>query len=380
MNKTNVSQNIRNLRIQRKITQTEVARRLFVTPQTVSKWENGSALPDLENLCRLAELLQTTPDSLLGITKKNSEQRTFLGVDGGGTKTDFVIFREDGVVLDRYVAEGSNPNTKGMDHALDILTGGIRTAVDKYAICNAFCGVAGVVAANNRQIMLTALHKQFPQLPIRLESDIENVIASVRGVTKCTAAICGTGSVVYAWDGSSLQRVGGYGYLFDGAGSGYDIGRDVICACLEAEDGLRPHSKMTEMAFKKLGGGAWGRLNHLYKEGNDYIASFSPIAFEAYRQGDRQAEEILQKNFHRVARLIRHAQTVKDCGTTVLCAGGLTRDGDIIAKFLMQEGCTNPIYPSAPPVYGACVKAARMGNVRVPDEIFDKNFLGTIPE
>ena len=64
---TLLAANIRAAREQLCFTQTEVARRLYVTPQTVSKWECAIAVPDLANLCRLAKVLGTTPNALLGI-------------------------------------------------------------------------------------------------------------------------------------------------------------------------------------------------------------------------------------------------------------------------------------------------------------------------
>ncbi len=47
------------------LTQTQVADRLGVTPQAVSKWERGLACPDLVCLDELSDLLGTTIDGLL---------------------------------------------------------------------------------------------------------------------------------------------------------------------------------------------------------------------------------------------------------------------------------------------------------------------------
>ncbi len=47
------------------MTQTQVADRIGVTPQAVSKWERGLACPDLVCLDELADLLDTTIDALL---------------------------------------------------------------------------------------------------------------------------------------------------------------------------------------------------------------------------------------------------------------------------------------------------------------------------
>lgn len=58
--------NIRNLRKQKGFTQEELAIRLNVVRQTVSKWEKGLSVPDAEILQRLAETLEVSVEQLLG--------------------------------------------------------------------------------------------------------------------------------------------------------------------------------------------------------------------------------------------------------------------------------------------------------------------------
>ena len=47
------------------LTQTQIAERMGVTPQAVSKWERGLAFPDLAYLDDLAKLLNVSMDTLL---------------------------------------------------------------------------------------------------------------------------------------------------------------------------------------------------------------------------------------------------------------------------------------------------------------------------
>ena len=60
------SENLKALRKARGMTQEELAARLHVVRQTVSKWEKGLSVPDAELLIRLAEVLDTTVGQLLG--------------------------------------------------------------------------------------------------------------------------------------------------------------------------------------------------------------------------------------------------------------------------------------------------------------------------
>ena len=54
-----LNDNIRTVRKNRGFTQEDLASRLHVTRQTVSKWEKGISVPDAEMLTRLAEELDT---------------------------------------------------------------------------------------------------------------------------------------------------------------------------------------------------------------------------------------------------------------------------------------------------------------------------------
>ena len=60
-----LSEKLQNLRKAAGLSQEQLAERLNVTRQAVSKWETGEGKPDIDNLLPLARLLQTTVDYLL---------------------------------------------------------------------------------------------------------------------------------------------------------------------------------------------------------------------------------------------------------------------------------------------------------------------------
>ena len=68
-----LSENIKKLRKAKCISQEELAVKLNVVRQTVSKWENGLSVPDSEMLIRLADELETTVNVLLGETVESSD-------------------------------------------------------------------------------------------------------------------------------------------------------------------------------------------------------------------------------------------------------------------------------------------------------------------
>ena len=63
-----ISENIRIRRLQKRLTQDQLAEALFVTRQTVSNYETGRTMPDLAMLERLAEALSCDVSALLGET------------------------------------------------------------------------------------------------------------------------------------------------------------------------------------------------------------------------------------------------------------------------------------------------------------------------
>lgn len=61
-----LSENIQAFRKAKGLSQEELAARLHVVRQTISKWEKGLSVPDAGMLIRLAEALDTTVSALLG--------------------------------------------------------------------------------------------------------------------------------------------------------------------------------------------------------------------------------------------------------------------------------------------------------------------------
>ena len=63
-----LNENIRNLRKANGLSQEELAEKLNVVRQTVSKWENGLSVPDADMLISLSEAFKTPVGTLLGET------------------------------------------------------------------------------------------------------------------------------------------------------------------------------------------------------------------------------------------------------------------------------------------------------------------------
>jgi transcriptional regulator with XRE-family HTH domain len=75
-----IGQTIKRLRKERNLTQEELAEQLNVTAQAVSKWENGTGMPDILQIVPLASVFGTSTDVLFGTygTDDNEEVQKII--------------------------------------------------------------------------------------------------------------------------------------------------------------------------------------------------------------------------------------------------------------------------------------------------------------
>ena len=59
-------QRLKELRLKKGLTQTELGEKVGVKQNTFTNWENGKREPSFENLVKLADLLEVSLDSLFG--------------------------------------------------------------------------------------------------------------------------------------------------------------------------------------------------------------------------------------------------------------------------------------------------------------------------
>ena len=74
------NENLKTLRKEKGFSQEQLATRLNIVRQTVSKWEKGISVPDAELLIQLAEVLDVTVSDLLGKKIEISEEQNELDV------------------------------------------------------------------------------------------------------------------------------------------------------------------------------------------------------------------------------------------------------------------------------------------------------------
>lgn len=74
---TTIGKRIATLRREKNLRQDDLAERLLVSPQAVSKWENDQTCPDISLLPKLAEILGVTVDELLSGKKETKPEVQF---------------------------------------------------------------------------------------------------------------------------------------------------------------------------------------------------------------------------------------------------------------------------------------------------------------
>lgn len=365
--------NIKNYRKLKNLSQNELAKALYISPQAVSKWESAVTTPDIENLCAIASILEVTVDSLLN---DSSAERAMVCIDSGGSKTEFLLFTAEGKIIKRLVLDGANPNIIGTDASYSIFKRGIDIVTNKsYQLTGIYIGGAGMGSGNNAEIILKKLKKDYPNIPKDVKTDICSVIAGSTNEEKCTALICGTGAVVYANTPTGLKRFGGWGAKLDTLGSGYDIGREALRTALGEREGIIEPSLITPLVEQKIKTPVWDSIHHIYEKGDSYIASFAPTVFEAYYMGDKTAEKILNDNAKRLAELILKANRSCDCGNTIVASGSVITKNKVYAQMIKNSlpAAKEFIVSENEQIYGAAKMCLKL--CKADDKAFCQNFL-----
>ncbi|MBQ2889714.1 MAG: hypothetical protein IJE41_04590 [Clostridia bacterium] len=305
--------------------------------------------------------------------------KNIIGIDGGGTKTEFVLCDENANVLKRTVLSSSNPVDIGMDNACTVLKTGIAELLkDNATIDGMFAGISGGSVSDNKKIIASYIKEAFPSAHFDNGTDAMNVISTGLKEDDGVILIAGTGCCAFARKGKELFRTGGWGYLFDGAGGGYDLGSAAISAVLKAYDETSPKTVLTELFKSQMNIDAPMEISRIYAGGKRFIASFAPLVFKGYEMDDAVSKEILEKTVNHWAIIITKAMEKVPHSKKVALAGSLFKQKDIVLPMLkekLSEDC-EIILPQLPPVYGAVREALKIAGVYPSQEIED-NFLRT---
>lgn len=334
-----IAENIKRERKKLELSQYELGELLGYSVKNISKWESGKGTPPTTVLPQLASVLKIDVNSLL--TEQNLPH-FYLGIDGGGTKTEFALADSNGNIIRKLFLGTSNPSDIGIKASFEILKSGILEICKDYAksSISVYAGLAGGstsgVAEQIRQFLNT-----FGFASVNHGSDAKNAIAAGLGNQNGIAVIMGTGSVVFAQNENVQYRIGGYGYIFGDAGSGFALGSNAILAALQFEDGSGEPTCIYEIVKKRCNRETvLEKLGDFYEGGKRVVAQYAACIFEAFEKNDPIAQDILKNNLEAVAQSIRGASKRLPCSThpipVVLC-GGLCSTYEAVILPMMQE-------------------------------------------
>ncbi len=305
-----------------------------------------------------------------------------LGMDGGGTRTTAWLADGHGRIVARAEAGPSNPLKVGSEAAERELLRASRLAMrrarlERGHVLDAVCvGLAGVDRPQLRRPLLDWLRRSVPAHFHLLTSDAAIALQAAIGDRPGIMVISGTGSIGYGRDERGrVQRSGGWGALFDDAGSGYDLGRKAITAALHAVDGRGPRTRLEAKICHAL------RLHDIARVilrpmAPHRIAALFPLVLAAACEGDVVARQLCEEAGHELADIalaLLDRFRWRRRATLVACAGGVfassLRIRRSFARHLSRQAPqAQVVLLRRPAVEGAIALARAMASGRVQTE------------
>lgn len=239
--------------------------------------------------------------------RKNRSQKSlniYLGVDGGGTKTQAILFDEEKTVVGEGFAGASNPLRVGVETAVANIYQATVAACDaanksRGDIVSATCGLAGVRRLDLRQRIRERLAEK---LEIKLVEVVTDAEIALFGTTLGKAGvvlIAGTGSICYGKNEAGETAIaGGWGPLAGDEGGGASIARRGLQAIAKASDGRGQSTKLSQAGVKYFRTSTpENLLVAIYSPqmDNAKIAGFARFVVETAQDGDPVALEILKE-------------------------------------------------------------------------------------
>lgn len=267
------------------------------------------------------------------------EIKYLLGIDGGGTKTEFLLTDLNEREIKRVVLGASNPVNIGIESTQKILGQGITQVCGDNDLrkVSVFAGLAGGISGDNR-VLINDFLSGFGFGAYANGSDTDNALEIALNGENGVAVIMGTGIIGYGQLDGARHRVGGWGYLIDKGGSGFAFGADALDSAFRCSDGRGGSGLILELVEELTGKPLAASVPHIYEGGAACVASFAPVVFEACKRGDGEAERIVDRNAEKAAEIIRACCGFVNGKTEkIVICGGLCRQKEILEPALKKH-------------------------------------------
>ena len=209
--------------------------------------------------------------------------KRILGLEGGGTKTDWVLLADDGSVLDEGTLPAANLRLI-TDQALADLFSVLPREATHVGVF-----LAGCATAEDRGRLRGFVEKAWPEARVALGSDRDSGLATAFHDGDGIAVIAGTGAAVHGRKGARIEKAGGWGHLLGDRGGGYDLARRGLRQVLTRFDLNQEITPLAEEILQTLG------LNRLVdlvgwavEADKMSVARLAPAIFHAAKSGEPQ--------------------------------------------------------------------------------------------
>ena len=216
-----------------------------------------------------------------------------LGVEGGGTKTAWVLVEREGSEL-RIVEQAKLPSSNfrlTTPEQLHAILSELPKQIDRAGIFLAGCGTA-----EDRQSLASLCAEIWPDTKIITGSDRDSGLAAALGHGDGIAVNAGSGSSVTGRRGDKVENAGGWGHILGDAGGGYFLSIQALRLILREYD---LHRGEMQFATKVLQALSLNNLDELVRWAQTAdkmeIAALAPVVFEAAANGDARVMEIVEE-------------------------------------------------------------------------------------
>jgi N-acetylglucosamine kinase-like BadF-type ATPase len=275
---------------------------------------------------------------------------SILAIDSGATCSELIIVNNDGDIIYSGNFEPVNFTISGYLRAAETLSNIISKAAKeaKTKISCISAGIAGARSQKDRDLIRRELSRIHGIKNVFIYPDTEIALAAYfnEGQSNAGILISGTGSILFYRDrDGKLNRIGGWGRLFDDEGSGYWIGREALNRLVKYYDTRLVGTSLAALFRRKYGFTPQNLVQKIYRENFD-IASLARDVCYCAEKGDRTCRHILIEAAY---RLSRHFETLKRQRMTIGLCGSVFNGSAYLKKEFFK--IMNKEYPKMHVLY-----------------------------
>jgi N-acetylmuramic acid 6-phosphate etherase len=287
-----------------------------------------------------------------------------LGVEGGGTKTAWVLVERDGAEM-RIIEQGKLPPSNfrlATPERLRAIFSELPKQIDRAGIFLAGC------ATEEDRITLGRLCAEiWPTAKIVTGSDRDSGFAAALGHADGIVVNAGSGSSVTGRRGDHIEKAGGWGHILGDAGGGYFISVQALRLILREYDVHRGEAQFAASILRALALNNFDELVRWAQTADKMeIAMLAPVVCEAATNGDQRVIEILEEGARVLSEYTEAVATrLHLLAPKVILLGGLFQRDSIYTHTFRRR--LKKILPDArvattenPPEFGAAWLAAEL--------------------